>query len=898
MPLGHLSRHYSTDRSSSLGSMESLENPSSQDYYDSQLSPIDPAIFNNKRDSAYSSFSASSNTSDYTVSLRPEENSSMDSLLQGLGPSCRFTDCRPHSAASGPGELHCEEGNLKSRSLTRGPVAKARPSSYSYEEEKSGPPQPPMRKDSFRAARGRPGVTDKRCVSAPVGIPNMTCCMIETSSHLHEGLNGSGCLNDAQENGQDLKGNSTEPYYTLSSERGLCIGRQDGSTEFEKSNHLQPRNSSRLSPPPVESPDTQVSHLENHLPPMMHRNSAPEKLLASQLHMMELSNNNNEHSTSPPSQWPHPVHPGEDLREDSPDVAAQGKWSGSRCSTPGSLTTSEIEDQRIDEEPFDSGQSPSPIQHSWGRSVSVPNEPARNGFSGSAPSTDTEILERDFGPISAAASMDTLLEEDHERGGGRDDDEVSKPPQKRQFRSSKSRRRSERFATNLRNEIQRKKAQLQKNKGPGGLPCAEDTVEEEDGGNLHLVEEEPPEIHQPRAETKSSNHTSFQNTPVVPPKPRRTPSDLILQPNPDKSCGINSVKHSKTKTEDTQVSQHDIQCMPSTEMTRPVCVHVVEEVAPAGKARRWRWTPENKLQPEIELAEKKSGEGRGPSSWKPGTTRGRVGSSSGRSSRTEDCDIPPFADRRKFFEETIRNLSQSVTNLASLTSRHHRPERQGRKDDAASPDPHQPVTDLGRRRFSYQGGVHDGTLMGSLETRRQYSSAQQERDREKERMMEKERERERVREQERERERERRKKEQERLREQERLQAWEKEQREKEQEREREIARKEAEREQQRVEQMERKWETDKDAMYASHDFASITKPPPLPHVSHLPPSLPSQNVTTNSCHMESSHSEASIDIPKSYSAFRPVMSQQYQSDHYSLHPGYKARSRTPTEVR
>ncbi|KAL7880263.1 hypothetical protein SRHO_G00025170 [Serrasalmus rhombeus] len=885
MQLGHLSRHYSTDRSSSLGSMESLENPSSQGYYESQLSPIDPAIFNNKRDSAYSSFSASSNTSDYTVSLRPEENSSMDSLLQGLGPSCRFTEGHPNSTASGRGELHCEEASLKSRSLPHRPEAKVRPSSYSYEEEKCVPPQPPTRKDSFRATRGRPGVTDKRCVSAPVGIPNMTCCMIESPPHIHEGLNGSGCLNNAQENGQNLKGNSTEPYYTLSSQRELCLDSQDGlPEEFKKSSHLQhlERHSSRPSPPPTESSDIQPNHLHNSLPSRMHRHSAPEKLLASQLRMMEVSSDNSEHSISPSSQWSHSMHPRVDLRENSPDVAAQGKWEGSRCSTPGSLTTSEVEEQRVEEEPFNSCQSLSPIQHSWGRSVSVPGEPVRNGFSGSGSSIDSELQERDFGPISAATSMDTLLEEEQERGRGKEDEaDVSKPPQKRHFRSSKSRRRSERFATNLRNEIQRKKAQLQKSKGPGGVLCGGDTVEEEDGANLDMEEEsrsESAEIHQPRAQTQSPNHTGYQNTAFAPSQPRKTASDPTFQHDPDRFCGINPVEHSKTRTENIEVSQQ-IQGIPSTEATRPVCVPVVEEVAPAGKARRWRWTPENKLQPEMEPSEKKSNEGTLQSSWKLGTTRGRVSSSNGRSSRTEDCDIPPFADRRKFFEETIRNLSQSVTNLSSLTSRRQRPEKQGRKDDPPSPDPHESVPDLGRRRFSYQGGVHDGASMNSYETKRQFVSAQQERDREREKMVEREREREREQE---------RLREQQRLQEQERIEAWKK----KKQERERE---KETEREQS-MQQMERKWETDRDLTYAGHDLSNSIMPPSLPHSAHLKQPLQPQNLISTSSHQDSSH-KTSPDIQKPCSAFRPVKSHQHQSDHYCRHPEYQARSCTPTEA-
>ncbi|TNM93687.1 hypothetical protein fugu_001863 [Takifugu bimaculatus] len=141
---GQLSRPYSsTDRSSSLGSMESLDTPTptTQPYSDSCNSPMDPAAFNNKRDSAYSSFSASSNTSDYAmVPLRTEDGCSMDNLLQSLGPS-------PHGYSGAPtlGGSSVEGTQLlmqKSRSLTRPrprPVeVKERPSSCCYGNELKG----------------------------------------------------------------------------------------------------------------------------------------------------------------------------------------------------------------------------------------------------------------------------------------------------------------------------------------------------------------------------------------------------------------------------------------------------------------------------------------------------------------------------------------------------------------------------------------------------------------------------------------------------------------------------------------------------------------------------------------------------------------------------------------
>ncbi|NXX13809.1 SHRM4 protein, partial [Podargus strigoides] len=120
-----LSRHCSTDQSSSIGSMESLDQPS-QAYYEGDPSPVDQGMYHSKRDSAYSSFSASSIASDCTLSPRPEEAASVDSGLQG---PCKPPDGRYLMAgAELPASQHTE--------AWRAPH----------------PPQPPIRRDSLRAA--------------------------------------------------------------------------------------------------------------------------------------------------------------------------------------------------------------------------------------------------------------------------------------------------------------------------------------------------------------------------------------------------------------------------------------------------------------------------------------------------------------------------------------------------------------------------------------------------------------------------------------------------------------------------------------------------------------------------------------------------------------------------
>ncbi|KAL0189225.1 hypothetical protein M9458_016324, partial [Cirrhinus mrigala] len=785
MQWGHISRHYSTDRSSSIGSMESLENPPNQGYYDSQLSPIDPVIFNNKRDSAYSSFSASSNTSDYTVPVKPEDTNSMDSLLQGFGSSCRYPDGGQHCAPSGHGTQQDEREHSK---IPQG--AKVRPSSYSCEEEHCAPPQPPMRKDSFRATRGQ--ATDKRCVSAPVGIP---VGMVEDQSQIQEVLTGNVYLNGTQDNEQERKGRTIEPYYTFNSKRES--NGDSKATECEKKQYSE---SVVASTPPL-SPFSQRNRDENfdtqhqperNLESVMHRHSAPEKLLASQLCMMDFSGDKSD-CASPTCQWSQsPLY----VSDTSPNTS-QGKWGASRCSTPGSVATSELEDPRLEEDSLDSGQN------LWGQPINVSGNPIENGLS----TTNSQTSEKNLGSVGANMCVDTHLNVN--AGEARvDNGSATKQPQKRQFRNSKSRRRSERFATNLRNEIQRKKAQLQKSRNP----CGEETVEEE-VADLNMETVAPPEYPQPKPQNLSSPPTSPPAAPMQIPK--QIPQQVLDATQVE--------EHSRTKATPTQIPQHPRQ-----------------EIAPAGKPRRWRWTPEYKLQPESNRTDMV---------WKNGINK-REGRSVG---------------RVRFFEETSRKLSQSVTNLSSLTSRNQRFDKLGRLNYPSSPEPLEMPTNLGRRRFSYQ----DVPYINSLDTGRQLTHQDQEKLRE--RLIEREQEKERQ---------------QERIKEQENL---------REQEREKERLRKEREKEQQRVKdwedrqrllQREQEQDSRRDTLRSEHSMSSETVPQSLFHEASWKQPPSPQNFYTNS----------TANIQKPCSAFHPVTTQHNQYDDYNVNPPYKARSYTPAE--
>ncbi|XP_064184475.1 protein Shroom4 isoform X1 [Anguilla rostrata] len=664
MQWSQLSRHCSTDRSSSLGSMESLD-PPSQGYYESQLSPVDPAIFNNKRDSAYSSFSASSNTSDYTVA------SSMDNLLH-------LSRCAQPAAE--PGDF-AEEPAAKSHSLSRLPEARARPSSFACEEERAGggPPQPPARRDSFRATRGRPGAADKRCASAPVDILSLAGCR-------GEGPGERAC--PCERRGEAAcRGSRLDQYYMLSSELEPCrdCSRARGRGEEEEgvtsARVAAPESRSPASSPspPQNSPGRRSAERAPRQPPPPeskpaaggHRHSAPEKLLSEELRLLGLPNGRAESGP-----WPKSApRPAEAPGSPGAGEAAQGRWGGSRCSTPGSVAISEAEERAAETE---DGPAQSPVPRSWGRSVSVPGDaPAGHPPPGSAPDPAAPA----FGGLSAAASADTLLEDGRE-------EPRPKPGSSRQQRSSKARRRSERFATNLRNEIQRKKAQLQRSAG------GPETVQEEDA-----------------AEPAPETQIRLAPQPSQPSQPSRTCSYRPLSPNPAPGP-LNRLVSNSTPQLHPEKNLYDA-LDPSWGLRCPGWSRgpSADEPGPAGKAGRWRWTPQHKLQPEAEQEKRGARAGGAATLGHPV----RPAASAPRSSRLDECDILPFADRRKFFEETSRSMS--VSNLPGLTSRRQRPEGYGRRPGPAHTET--PAPEPGRRRYSCQGFAQQAVApRGPAEPRR------------------------------------------------------------------------------------------------------------------------------------------------------------------------------------
>ncbi|MFT7810336.1 protein Shroom4-like [Arapaima gigas] len=611
MQWSQLSHHCSTDHSSSQGSMESLD-PPTQGYCDRQLSPVDSAIFNSKRDSAYSSFSAGSSTSDCAGSLRPGEASSSDNLAQGLGRS-RLPEGGSVDRVEDPARR--SEGTRRSSPCSREDQGKT--------GAPPGPPQPPIRRDSFRATGGKGclGASENCCASSPPDSETGSSRKGEDPSEageLSRRRSDSGGGGGCEERG-------AEQYYTHISQQEPIYGCTEG-RGGNLSDCVSSAAASSLAPAPTKA--TAGASAPQLLSPAAqrvagaHRHSVPEKLLSAQLWQLELSSSLSCRTPSPCSQ--RSGSPGDELEGHVGSVPSSDSLDRSQCSTPASSGAWEQEHFAHSD----------PFQQVYGRSLSMPGEAAGAALAcASSPG------------LSAAASVDTLLDDTQAAGSK---STRSKPGSSRQRRSAKARRRSDRFATNLRNEIQRKKAQLQRCQGPAASWYGDQTVEEED--NIEC--EESPQMEVRPLPSGSVPAPSYR-LPIPQAQPRN-PTWMPRCPEPP----------------------------------TPGCHQVADEPNHPGRVRRWRWTPEHKLQPELEL------ESGADSGTQPGG--GRVASSRF-SSRTDDCDILPFAERMKFFEETSRSLS--ACNVPSLTSRSEKQISQVEVKQTGV------AAGTSQRRYSYQSCV-------------------------------------------------------------------------------------------------------------------------------------------------------------------------------------------------
>ncbi|OBS57891.1 hypothetical protein A6R68_10979 [Neotoma lepida] len=652
-----LSRHCSTEKSSSIGSMESLEQPG-QATYEGHLLPIDQNMYPSQRDSAYSSFSASSNASDCALSLRPEEPPSTDCVVPGPGPT-KATDGRSNVSETSGSSHSTSGGNVTSTSQE---------SSCSEESQHSGPakmvqgpPEPPVRRDSLQASRAQILNGEQRRASEPVdslqqkekqGLeivlptrnPTQFCCISGQDQVTGEGHQNCELSQPSESSQED-----SEHLLREGSSKALDSPKthdKDSSREFSLLKEASADLTNTLS-------FGAIPHLRGTTE---HRHSAPEQLLASHLQQVCLDSRGSKGMELPAGQDGHQwtVSP---LHNKPKGKKTPGIPTGDTQDQPSKERKTRLIDGKLMGSVHQS-QSGSPLgevdRHSPERNYLDPSRASRTGsdLASQQPSAACSPIQqtRDFfltskvtGHTEATEEGDSEPKECGQLGGRR-----SGGPR---GRSIQNRRKSERFATNLRNEIQRRKAQLQKSKGPLSQLCdTKEPVQET---------QEPPESPPPSA-SNSALLSSYKKVPS--PGDKLFNKGMILRAR-SSECLSQASESSKARvglegriSPGQRSGQSSLGLNTWWKASDPSSLDTDKANAPHGVCGgQWRWSPEYNPQPHVPLSTEGSSSPDDNKELK--TSAAQAG---------EEAVLLPFADRRKFFEESSKSLSTS--HLPGLTT--------------------------------------------------------------------------------------------------------------------------------------------------------------------------------------------------------------------------------------
>ncbi|XP_016074010.1 PREDICTED: protein Shroom4 isoform X2 [Miniopterus natalensis] len=647
-----LSRHCSTEKSSSIGSMESLEQPG-QATYEGHLLPIDQNMYPNQRDSAYSSFSASSNASDCALSLRPEEPASTDCIMQGPGLT-KAPNGRPNVAEISGGSRRTNGGQL-----TPSTQMSSRPQDVHHSgpaKAAKGPPQPPVRRDSLQASRAQFFNGEKRRSSEPMDSlqqkekpnlntelcprnPNRFCCFSGQDQVKNEGH--QNC-----ELSQPPESNQQGSEHLLMEASANAVG-------FQKSYDKV----SSIDSSPLSKASTELAKTSFGSPPHLtgstgHRHSAPEQLLASHLQHVHLDTRGSKGMELPTGQDGHewtlsPLHSSHTGKKSpcSPAGGTQDQPSKERKTRPG------------DDRPMGSGhQSPSSSAHEEAdghppeRGFQDPNRVSRAGneLANQQPSASGSLIQqtRDCSSTTKVAGTTEATEEgDNEpkecgRVGGRRNGGT-------RGRSIQNRRKSERFATNLRNEIQRRKAQLHKSKSPLSQLC--DTKEQ--------VEETEKPLESPLLPASNSPLLPSYKKPPS-PRDKLFNKSMMLRARSSECLSQALESHESRAGLEGRMSpgrrpgQSSLGLNTWWKASDPSSDSEKTNVHHGVRGGHWRWSPEHSLQPHVAPAMENSSN--------PGDNKASTAQAE------EEAILLPFADRRKFFEESSKSLSTS--HLPGLTT--------------------------------------------------------------------------------------------------------------------------------------------------------------------------------------------------------------------------------------
>lgn len=357
----------------------------------------------------------------------------------------------------------------------------------------------------------------------------------------------------------------------------------------------------------------------------VYHHSVPEQLLVSQLHHMhldsqgskgmELPTATNAHEyTLSPLQSSHTQQKSLYTPEEQPNIEQN---------------TTSVDERLLDSEHHNPHNSPQ--GESYGKTLekgfleSNKTNGRRSGLASQQPSACSSFGQKAqySSTTNVAGSTEVIKKEDYEpkgcglTGGKRG-------------RSIQNRRKNERFATSLRNEIQKRKAQLQKSKIPLHSDNKEPVEETED----------PPECP-PVLPSNSFLHSSYENTA----SPRNKPlykNTILMTKNSDDLSQVSESHESRTDL-DEQISPSPRPDQNSLSLNNgwiaselPVSDSKKVNVHNRVREGHWRWSPEHNLQNQVTLAI----EDATSSGYKELKASVQA---------VEEAILSPFAVRRKFF---------------------------------------------------------------------------------------------------------------------------------------------------------------------------------------------------------------------------------------------------------
>ncbi|XP_038631507.1 protein Shroom4-like isoform X4 [Scyliorhinus canicula] len=673
-----LALHRSSDQRSSFGSMDSLDQPSQS---------CDQSTYPNKRDSAYSSFSASSNTSDYTLSssVKTDESASMDSILHGLGPwlPTRYGDAQCLQNGSEGKERPAEE-QLCSHCGKGSAISDNSLPSHVHEESaasstKSAPPPPPVRRESFVAAKARSAslcMTNSDALAATSLLLQPGRWASET--FLSKRDNSAGQYSCVPKCSTGIAPHSSNPASNHCSVDCCCLLRQQPRLSCHSHRHSEktilhenttiPRKSCRylmeqldlynlIEPSFVASQYLSLSQVEKNesLPLNLHRHSAPEKLLSAQMHSLPISdygqNSLGLQYNQESHEWANCVripqqehqlnigHPHTALDEIDSSFEKQIKENSS---SPESVAKGK--QQEVEIATFDhclDGQLHTSSCKAESSSISFTSASVHT----TVQQQNVQLLPRPPDQMSEIGSISpsgNTLEDEADLEEAKND--TSRNTRVLGSRVTRMRRKSDRFATNLRNEIQIKKAQLQKNKSASALLQMEETSEElvdsrEKTSNSYTYVTCESDVSGTAGETTDMKTQNIDSNKTLDGMEEdRKSGSMCLHP-----LACNSYDSpNKCKTGAGSLSQNSDEQKPAQDVSGP---------------GQKRWTSEDKQEAQSKVTKE-------------------VGTDEMKACATTELQEPDtsplvsFAERRKFFEETSKGLSGSEScNFPRLQSK-------------------------------------------------------------------------------------------------------------------------------------------------------------------------------------------------------------------------------------